>query len=536
MPDGGSAITRSTFSQLPNYGNVAFFLCRRKQVSDMKTNQLNYSYPPISVLDRHDVMVQRVLPAEIEEVRHRILKTLAVHDVRVESSALSIGPGVSLLKVKLEPGQGIRSIISLQDDIAYDCGLEGMRFIPLQDCLGIEFANPVRSIVPLRSLLESSAFQESKAELPVAIGYGTDQTAKVIDLDDAPHILMAGATKQGKSMAVHTLIASLLRRKSPDELRFVLIDPKMVELSAYSNLLYHFLAVIPGSASGQEELENSIAKSPKQAEAVLKSLCVEMDERYTLLGNAMVNNIKLYNSKWKDRHLPPTEGHHFMPYIVVVVDEYADLTMSAGTSRDSRALARSISSSIIRLAQKGRAAGIHVVLATQRPSVDVITGLIKSNFPARMAFRVSSKCDSKAIIDKDGAERLTGEGDMLFQQGGVTERIQGGFISNDDIIRLTSFIVGQRGFTSPYYLPASEDLTASDGTDRHLEDAARLVVSLQIASTGHLARRLGIGYAKAGSLMDRLESLGIVGPLTPSSKIRKVLVKSIEELEFLLSP
>jgi S-DNA-T family DNA segregation ATPase FtsK/SpoIIIE len=316
----------------------------------------------------------------------------------------------------------------------------------------------------------------------------------------------------------------------------------MVEFSAYARLLKHYLAVLPTSGSEQDEYNNAIAKTAQQAEQLLKSLCIEMDERYTLLSKALVNNVKLYNEKYKDRHLLPTEGHKYLPYIVVVVDEYADLTMSVGASGDSKAMARSISTSIIRLAQKGRAAGIHVVLATQRPSVDVITGLIKSNFPTRIAFRVFSMTDSRTILDSPGAEKLIGKGDMIYYAGVDMERVQCAFISNDEINAITEFIGNQTGYmkcyNTPYYLPAPEPDSAEEGAsmldmknlDERFEDAAKLVVTSQRGSTSDLQRRLGMGYAKAGRVMDQLEAAGIVGPQS-GSKPREVLVSDLDELQ-----
>jgi len=420
-----------------------------------------------------------------------------------------------------------------------------VRVVTLSDSVGIEVANDNPSMVPLKAMLNDSSFRESKAELPVAIGYTITQKVKVFDLADAPHLLVAGATKQGKSVGLNVLINSLLYSKHPSELKFVFIDPKMVEFSAYARLLKHYLAALPTAADGEDEFNTAIAKSPDQAEAYLKSLCIEMDQRYELLSKALVNNVKLYNERYKDRRLHPKDGHKFLPYIVVVVDEYADLTMSVGTSGDTKAKARSISASIIRLAQKGRAAGIHVVLATQRPSVDVITGLIKSNFPTRIAFRVFSMTDSRTILDSPGAEKLIGKGDMIYYAGVDMERIQCAFISNDEINTVTEFVGGQVGpkksYNTPYYLPAPEPEQSEDGAgmidmkniDERFEEAAKMVVLSQKGSTSDLQRRLGMGYAKAGRVMDQLEAAGIVGP-QEGSKPRQVLVADLAELETII--
>jgi S-DNA-T family DNA segregation ATPase FtsK/SpoIIIE len=451
---------------------------------------------------------------------------------------------VTLYKVYPAPGVKIAEIKKLQEDIGMYLHARGVRVVTLTDSVGIEVANDKPSIVPMRAVLNDEAFRGSKAELPIAIGYTIQQKVKVFDLADAPHLLVAGATKQGKSVGLNAMVASLLYSKHPSELKFVFIDPKMVEFSAYGRLLHHYLAVLPCNDE-REEKDNAIVKKPDKAEKVLKSLVAEMEQRYELLSKALVPNIKLYNEKYKDRHLLPTEGHRFLPYIVTVVDEYADLTMSVGGGGDSKAMARSISTSIIRLAQKGRAAGIHIVLATQRPSVDVITGLIKANFPTRIAFRVISRIDSSTILDSPGAEKLIGRGDMLYYAGVEMERIQCALIDSDEISELTKFIGDQQGYkksyNTPYYLPDVEEAT-EDGSggmvdmknlDERFEEAAKMIVMNQRGSTSDLQRRLGMGYAKAGRVMDQLEAAGVVGP-QEGSKPRQVLISSLEELEKVL--
>ena len=320
----------------------------------------------------------------------------------------------------------------------------------------------------------------------------------------------------------------------------------MVEFTAYSSLLHHYLAVLPDAASEQDEMANAVVKKAPQAEAILRSLCVEMDQRYELLSKASVNNIKLYNDKYRDRHLLPTEGHRYLPYLVTIIDEYADLTMSSGSGGEGRNLARSITHSIIRLAQKGRAAGIHIVLATQRPSVDIITGVIKTNFPTRIAFRVSQMQDSRTILDAPGAEKLIGKGDMLYYAGVEMERMQCAWISNDEINTLTKFIGSQTGYkksyNTPYYLPPADENSAEEGSamidmknlDERFEEAARMVVTTQRGSTSDLQRKLGMGYAKAGRVMDQLEAAGIVGP-QEGSKPRQVLVPDLNTLDSILA-
>ena len=508
----------------------------------MRDELRDYRFPPLTLLDDYANSRQEVSEEELKRNNYKIRATLKTYKIDVDNVKAVVGPTVTLYKVYPAPGVKIAAIRNLQDDIAMALHAKGVRVTTLEDSVGIEVANDHSSIVPLKAMLNDASFRESKAELPVAIGYTITQKVKVFDLTDAPHLLVAGATKQGKSVGLNVLISSLLYSKHPSELKFVFIDPKMVEFSAYARLLKHYLAVLPSAASEADEMASAINKTPEQAEAILKSLCVEMDERYQLLSSAMVNNIKLYNEKFRNRRLLPTEGHKFLPYIVVVVDEYADLTMTAGSAGDAKARARSISTSIIRLAQKGRAAGIHVVLATQRPSVDVITGLIKANFPTRIAFRVFSNTDSRTILDGPGAEKLIGKGDMIYYAGADSERVQCAYISNDEINQVNDFIGEQVGYrksyNTPYYLPAPEPDAAEDGTamidmktlDERFEEAARQVVITQRGSTSDLQRKLGMGYAKAGRVMDQLEAAGIVGP-QQGSKPREVLVADLNELE-----
>ncbi|MBR4775691.1 MAG: DNA translocase FtsK [Bacteroidales bacterium] len=504
-----------------------------------------YKIPSLDLLgdyakDRHEVL-------QDELVRNNTLirNTLASYKIQVRDVTAIVGPTVTLYKVYPAPGVKISAIRQLQEDIGINLQARGVRIVTLADSVGIEVANDKASIVPLKNLLNDPSFRESKAELPVAIGYTISQHVKVFDLADAPHLLVAGATKQGKSVGLNVIVASLLYSKHPSELKFVFIDPKMVEFSAYGRLLHHFLAVLPNAGSEQEERDRAIVKNAKDAAAVLKSLCVEMDARYELLSKAMVNNIKLYNEKWKEHHLRGDQGHHFLPYLVVVIDEYADLTMSVGAGPENKAIARDITTSVIRLAQKGRAAGLHVILATQRPTVDVITGLIKANFPMRIAFRVTSHTDSSTILDKPGADKLIGRGDMLLYSGVEMERVQCAFIDNNEIAELTKAVgeqIGyQKSYNTPYYLPEppKEESDGGNGPvdmralDDRFEEAARTVVLNQRGSTSDLQRKLGMGYAKAGRVMDQLEAAGIVGP-QDGSKPREVLVKDMAQLDEIL--
>ena len=505
-----------------------------------------YKIPSLSLLGDYTNARHEVQQDELVRNNTLIRNTLASYKIQVRDVTAIVGPTVTLYKVYPAPGVKISAIKQLQEDIGINLQARGVRIVTLADSVGIEVANDKASIVPLKNLLNDAAFRESKAELPVAIGYTISQQVKVFDLADAPHLLVAGATKQGKSVGLNVIVASLLYSKHPSELKFVFIDPKMVEFSAYGRLMNHFLAVLPNAGSEQEERDRAIVKNAKDASAVLQSLCVEMDARYELLSKATVNNIKLYNEKWKEHHLRADQGHHFLPYIVVVIDEYADLTMSVGAGPESKAIARNITTSVIRLAQKGRAAGLHVILATQRPTVDVITGLIKANFPMRIAFRVTSRIDSATILDQPGADKLIGRGDMLLYSGVEMERVQCAYIGNDEIADLTKAVgdqIGyQKSYNTPYYLPEPPKEESDGGNggsvdmralDDRFEEAARTVVLNQRGSTSDLQRKLGMGYAKAGRVMDQLEAAGIVGP-QDGSKPREVLVKDIAELEEIL--
>ncbi|MBQ8854625.1 MAG: DNA translocase FtsK 4TM domain-containing protein [Bacteroidales bacterium] len=505
-----------------------------------------FKFPPLDLLKDYAEGQHKVSQQELDINNNRIRATLQNYRIEVDRVTAVVGPTVTLYKVVPSAGVRVSAIENLHREIAMALGASGVRVVTLPDCVGIEVPNNTPSIVPLKSMLNDDSFRNSKAELPIAIGYTITQEVKTFDLTDAPHLLIAGATKQGKSVGLNVIISSLLYAKHPTELKFVFIDPKMVEFTAYNALLKHYLAVLPMAASEEDERENAIIKQPKQAEAVLNSLCIEMDERYKLLAAAGVNDIKLYNDKYKDRRLLPTEGHKFLPYLVVVIDEYADLTMTGGANPDARKCAKNISDSIVRLAQKGRAAGLHVIIATQRPSVNVITGLIKTNFPTRIAFRVVSGVDSRTILDSYGAENLIGRGDMLYYAGVEMERVQCALVSMAEINKITKFIGDQTGYkqccSTPYYLPVpeSQDGETSGGTidmqniDPLFEDAARMIVTSQRGSTSDLQRRLGMGYARAGRVMDQLEGAGIVGP-QEGSKPRQVLVTTFDELDEILS-
>ncbi|MGN1212378.1 MAG: DNA translocase FtsK 4TM domain-containing protein [Candidatus Cryptobacteroides sp.] len=512
---------------------------------DTREELENFKFFPLDLLSDYASGRHIVSKEEHERNSNKIKATLLNYKIQIEKATAVVGPTVTLYKIIPAPGVKISAIRNLEEDIAMALGAKGVRVVTLSDAVGIEVANDHPSIVPLKSMLNDDSFRNSKYELPVALGYTITQEVKTFDLADAPHLLVAGATKMGKSVGLNVIISSLLYAKHPSELKFVFIDPKMVEFTAYKRLLKHYLAVLPTAANEQDEMESAIVKNIDNAEKILRSLCTEMDDRYLLMSKTSANNIKLYNEKYKDRHLLPTEGHHFMPYLVVVIDEYSDLIMS-GSGADSKKTANSIMSSIIRLAQKGRAAGIHVIIATQRPSVNVITGLIKSNFPMRIAFRTSSRMDSTVILDKPGAERLIGKGDLLYWAGMDMERVQCAYISSDEIDSITKFIGNQTGYkehyNTPFYLPSPDNGLDSDSgggmvdmqnLDEMFKAAAEMVVINQIGSTSTLQRKLGMGYARAGRVMDQLEAAGIVGP-QDGSKPRQVLVPDLATLEGIL--
>ncbi|MGM9763439.1 MAG: DNA translocase FtsK [Candidatus Cryptobacteroides sp.] len=506
-----------------------------------------FKFPSLDLLD--DYANQQFVPstAELEDINLKIRNCLAEYKIEVDDLKASIGPTVTLYKVFLAPGYKVSAVENVSREIAMRLGVKSVRVVTLPGCVGIEVPNSKSSVVPLKSMLNDDAFRNSKAELPVAIGYTITKQVKTFDLTASPHLLIAGATMQGKSVGLNVIISSLLYSKHPSELKFVFIDPKMVEFSAYNGLHKHYLAVLPNAKDEEDEKENAIVKTPDKARDVLNSLCVEMDERYKLLASAGVNKVTLYNEKYKNRRLRPDQGHHYLPYLVVIVDEYADLTMAGGSSAEARKAAREIIDAIIRLAQKGRAAGIHIIIATQRPSADVISSRIKTNFPARIAFRVVQGTDSQVILDERGAENLVGKGDMLYKNSVDMDRVQCAYISGSEIDAITDFIASQTKFgeccSHPYYLPEPpvEGGTGEPGTidmtkvDPLLSDAAHMVVSSQRGSTTDLQRKLGVGYARAGRIMDQLEGAGVVGP-QDGSKPRQVLVSETIDLEELLAP
>jgi S-DNA-T family DNA segregation ATPase FtsK/SpoIIIE len=483
----------------------------------------NYKYPHINLLETHgsEKIVQD--PEELETYKNQIIATLKNYDIAIQRISATVGPTVTLYEIVPAPGVRISRIKNLEDDIALSLAALGIRIIapiPGKGTIGIEVPNIRKSIVSMKTLLASEKFQNSQHSLPIAIGKKIDNENFIVDLAAMPHLLMAGATGQGKSVGLNAILVSLLYKKHPSQLKFVLVDPKKVELSLYRVIEKHFLAKLPGE-------EDAIITDTKKVINTLNALCIEMDNRYDLLKEAGCRNIKEYNEKFTSRKLNPEKGHQYLPFIVLVVDEFADLIMTAG---------KEVEMPIARLAQLARAVGIHLIIATQRPSVNIITGTIKANFPARIAFKVSSKIDSRTILDAGGAEQLIGKGDMLVSFNGEITRLQCAFVDTPEVDRVCNFIAEQKGYPDAFLLPEyidDKDLEASgfDAGERDslFEDAAKLIVSAQVGSTSFIQRRMKLGYNRAGRLMDQLESAGIVGP-SQGSKPREVLYKSDAEL------
>lgn len=489
----------------------------------------DYQFPEIDFLNDYGGEGQKeVSIEELEKSKNMIVETLKNYNISISSIKATTGPTVTLFEIVPSAGVKISRIKNLEDDIALSLAALGIRIIapiPGKGTIGIEVPNKNPKIVSMKSMLLSPKFQKSEMDLPVCLGKTIANEVFVSDLSRMPHLLMAGATGQGKSVGLNALLISLLYKKHPSELKFVLVDPKKVELTLFRTIERHYLAKLPGESE-------AIITDNKQVITTLKSLCLEMDTRYELLQDAMVRNIKEYNTKFIARRLNPNEGHRFLPYIVVIIDEVADLIMTAG---------KEVEHPISRLAQLARAIGIHLVLATQRPSVNIITGTIKANFPARIAFRVTSKIDSRTILDANGADQLVGRGDMLFSNGNDLIRLQCPFVDTPEVEKITGFIGSQRGFSQAYILPkvADEDGEtdlddmAPDDWDSMFEDAAKVIVSNQQGSTSLLQRKMKIGYNRAGRLIDQMEIANIVGPFK-GSQAREVLVKDESSLEQIL--
>lgn len=484
----------------------------------------NYQFPPIELLKEYSNTGVIRDDAELNENKNTIIQTLRNYKIEIVKISAIIGPTVTLYEIVPAPGIKIARIKSLEDDIALSLAALGIRIIapiPGKGTVGIEVPNKKPSMVSMRSVISSQRFQSAEMELPIAFGKTITNETYVVDLAKMPHMLMAGATGQGKSVGLNAVLTSLLYKKHPAEVKFVLVDPKKVELTLYNKIERHYLAKLPDS-------EEAIITDNTKVINTLNSLCIEMDNRYELLKNAMVRNIKEYNAKFKSRLLNPNEGHQFLPYIVLVVDEFADLIMTAG---------KEVELPIARLAQLARAIGIHLIIATQRPSVNVITGIIKANFPARVAFRVTSKIDSKTILDGSGADQLIGKGDMLYTQGNDMVRIQCAFVDTPEVEKIVDFIGAQKAYPDAHLLPeyvgeGSGETLEFDPSDRDslFREAAEIIVNAQQGSASLLQRKLKLGYNRAGRLIDQLEAAGIVGPFE-GSKARRVLIPDIIALE-----
>jgi S-DNA-T family DNA segregation ATPase FtsK/SpoIIIE len=487
----------------------------------------DYKYPSLDLLENHgsEKIVQD--PAELENNKNQIITTLKNYDINIQRISATVGPTVTLYEIIPAAGVRISRIKNLEDDIALSLAALGIRIIapiPGKGTIGIEVPNAKKTIVSMKTLLMSEKFQKNNFSLPIAIGKKIDNENFIVDLASMPHLLMAGATGQGKSVGLNAILVSLLYKKHPSQLKFVLVDPKKVELSIYKMIERHFLAKLPGE-------EDAIITDTKKVVHTLNALCIEMDNRYDLLKEAGCRNIKEYNEKFASRKLNPNKGHQYLPFIVLVVDEFADLIMTAG---------KEVEIPITRLAQLARAIGIHLIIATQRPSVNIITGTIKANFPARIAFKVSSKIDSRTILDSGGAEQLIGKGDMLISYNGEVVRLQCAFVDTPEVDKVVDFIGAQRGYADAFLLPEYVDEKEMDSKDFDVnnkdalfEDAARLIVSTQSGSTSLLQRRMKLGYNRAGRLMDQLEAAGIVGA-SQGSKVRDVLIKTDAGLQDLL--
>ncbi len=492
---------------------------------DPKLDLSRYKYPPLQILEDHKVELQ-VNEQELIENKNKIVKTLESYGISIDSIKATIGPTVTLYEIVPAKGIRIAKIKNLEDDIALSLSALGIRIIapiPGKGTIGIEVPNKNPEIVSMRSVIASKKFQESKYELPIAIGKTITNETFTFDLAKMPHLLVAGATGQGKSVGLNAIIASLLYKKHPAQLKFVMVDPKKVELSIYSQIENHFLAKLP-------ETDEPIITDVQQVVKTLNSLTIEMDQRYDLLKKAHARNIKEYNAKFIKRRLNPDNGHKYLPYIVVIVDEFADLIMTAG---------KEVELPIARIAQLARAVGIHMIIATQRPSTNIITGVIKANFPARIAFKVSAMVDSRTILDSPGANQLIGRGDMLISQGSDLIRVQCAFIDTPEVEKVVDFIKDQQAYPSAFMLPEYDGEASGSGDtaadvlatkDALFDEVARLIVAHQSGSTSLIQRKFSIGYNRAGRLMDQLEAAGVVGPFE-GSKARKVLIPDEYSLE-----
>tara|TARA_B110000046_G_scaffold50162_1_gene55938 strand:+ start:8 stop:2359 length:2352 start_codon:yes stop_codon:yes gene_type:complete len=487
----------------------------------------NFKFPTFNLLKQYNETIS-IDPEELEANKNKIVETLKNYKIGIAEIKATVGPTITLYEIVPEAGIRISKIKNLEDDIALSLSALGIRIIapiPGKGTIGIEVPNKKSTIVSMHSVISSKKFQETDMELPIALGKTISNETFVVDLAKMPHLLMAGATGQGKSVGLNAVLTSLLYKKHPAEVKFILVDPKKVELTLFNKIERHYLAKLP-------DVEEAIITDTTKVVHTLNSLCIEMDNRYDLLKNAMVRNIKEYNTKFKARKLNPNDGHQFLPYIVLVIDEFADLIMTAG---------KEIETPIARLAQLARAIGIHLIVATQRPSVNVITGIIKANFPARIAFRVTSKIDSRTILDAGGADQLIGRGDLLYTAGNNLSRIQCAFVDTPEVEKITDYIGSQKAYANAYLLPEYVDDESGtsididiDDRDKLFRDAAEIIVTAQQGSASLLQRKLKLGYNRAGRLIDQLEAAGIVGGFE-GSKARQVLVADFVALDDLLA-
>lgn len=489
----------------------------------------NYKFPTIDLLKEYASVGITINQEELESNKNRIVETLKNYGITISQIKATVGPSVTLYEIVPDAGIRISKIKSLEDDIALSLAALGIRIIapiPGKGTIGIEVPNKNPTMVPMKTVISSAKFQEAEMELPIALGKTISNETFVVDLAKMPHLLMAGATGQGKSVGLNAVLTSILYKKHPAEVKFVLVDPKKVELTLFNKIERHYLAKLP-------DVEDAIITDNSKVINTLNSLCIEMDNRYSLLKDAMVRNIKEYNEKFKTRKLNPENGHRFLPYIVLVVDEFADLIMTAG---------KEVETPIARLAQLARAIGIHLIIATQRPSVNVITGMIKANFPARIAFRVTSKIDSRTILDTGGADQLIGRGDLLFSNGNDLVRVQCAFVDTPEVEKIVDYIGSQKAYASAYLLPeyvgeegssVNLDIDISE-RDSLFRDAAEIIVTAQQGSASLLQRKLKLGYNRAGRLIDQLEAAGIVGPFE-GSKARSVNISDLASLEQFLN-
>ncbi|MDA9363067.1 DNA translocase FtsK, partial [Polaribacter sp.] len=486
----------------------------------------NFKFPTFNLLKQYNETIS-IDPEELEANKNRIVETLKNYKIGIVEIKATVGPTITLYEIVPDAGIRISKIKNLEDDIALSLSALGIRIIapiPGKGTIGIEVPNKKATIVSMHSVIASKKFQESTMELPIALGKTISNETFVVDLAKMPHLLMAGATGQGKSVGLNAVLTSLLYKKHPAEVKFVLVDPKKVELTLFNKIERHYLAKLP-------DAEEAIITDTTKVVHTLNSLCTEMDNRYDLLKNAMVRNIKEYNAKFKARKLNPNDGHQFLPYIVLVIDEFADLIMTAG---------KEVETPIARLAQLARAIGIHLIVATQRPSVNVITGIIKANFPARIAFRVTSKIDSRTILDAGGADQLIGRGDLLYTNGNDINRIQCAFVDTPEVEKITDFIGSQRAYAEAHLLPeyiddesgTTVDIDIAD-RDKLFREAAEIIIIAQQGSASLLQRKLKLGYNRAGRLIDQLEAAGIVGGFE-GSKARQVLLTDLSALDQLL--